>query len=112
MLIEISNFPSHRFYLCAWAILPINIFRQQTINGHFPRWPPQKFVGSISSEPFDGFHLNPIGGSLDISDDLLNFSVEDILNKWPPKSLWARYWSIHVYGTIHGFAIVTNFIFR
>ena len=34
------------------------IFLHQAISGHFPRWPPKKFVGTITYEPLVGLHSN------------------------------------------------------
>ena len=33
-------------------------FWHQAISGHFPRWPPEKLVGTITYEPLVGLHSN------------------------------------------------------
>ena len=46
----------YRHDLCAWAIHPIKFLGHQAISGHFPRWPPKKFMGAITYEPLVGLH--------------------------------------------------------
>ena len=38
--------------------IPYIFFWHQAISGHFPRWPPKKFVGTITYEPLVGLHSN------------------------------------------------------
>ena len=36
--------------------IPYIFFGHQAISGHSPRWPPKKFVGTITYEPLVGLH--------------------------------------------------------